>query len=207
MEKIVLKGVVQDARTNEPIPFVNIGLLGTVAGVASDVDGRFELVIPDRYATHVLRLSAIGYASKDIKVYEIQNKPDLKILLQPKTYGIDLHIAALMLNGGRHVDDPRVIYTKTSSLFVETEDDINRPVMINLDGEYGGEAPMHFQNLHQHIEFFANTDQIPDEAITGTDEEELEVVSKEFVKEVERLTDEDIDGDGKIADETPNQKN
>ncbi|MCG4307780.1 diacylglycerol kinase, partial [Enterococcus lactis] len=118
-----------------------------------------------------------------------------------------LHIAALMLNGGRHVDDPRVIYTKTSSLFVETEDDINRPVMINLDGEYGGEAPMHFQNLHQHIEFFANTDQIPDEAITGTDEEELEVVSKEFVKEVERLTDEDIDGDGKIADETPNQKN
>ena len=30
--KIVLKGVVQDARTNEPIPFVNIGLLGTVAG-------------------------------------------------------------------------------------------------------------------------------------------------------------------------------
>lgn len=86
--KIVLKGVVQDARTNEPIPFVNIGLLGTVAGVASDVDGRFELVIPDRYATHVLRLSAIGYTSKDIKVYEIQNKPDLKILLQPKTYGI-----------------------------------------------------------------------------------------------------------------------
>ena len=86
--KIVLKGVVQDARTNEPIPFVNIGLLGTVAGVASDVDGRFELVIPDRYATHVLRLLAIGYASKDIKVYEIQNKPDLKILLQPKTYGI-----------------------------------------------------------------------------------------------------------------------
>ena len=64
---------------------------------------------------------------------------------------------------------------------------------------------MHFQNLHQHIEFFANTDQIPDEAITGTDEEELEVVSKEFVK-VERLTDEDIDGDGKIADETPNQR-
>ena len=59
--KIVLKGVVQDARTNEPIPFVNIGLLGTVAGVASDVDGRFELVIPDRYATMscVSRLSVI----------------------------------------------------------------------------------------------------------------------------------------------------
>ncbi len=83
---------------------------------------------------------------------------------------------------------------------METEDDVNRPVMINLDGEYGGNAPMHFQNLHQHIEFYANTDQIPDEAITGTDEEVLDEVGKEFVKEVERLTDEDIDGDGKIAD-------
>lgn len=110
-----------------------------------------------------------------------------------------LHIAALMLNKGRHVDDPRIIYTKTSSLYVETEDDINRPVMINLDGEYGGNAPMYFQNLHQHIEFFANTDQIPNNAITGS-EEEFKEVGKEFVKEVERLTDEDIDGDGKIAD-------
>ena len=35
---------------------------------------------------------------------------------------------------------------------------------------------------------------------TGTDEEVLDEVGKEFVKEVERLTDEDIDGDGKIAD-------
>ncbi|EPH96829.1 MULTISPECIES: diacylglycerol kinase [unclassified Enterococcus] len=110
-----------------------------------------------------------------------------------------LHIAALMINGGRHTEDPRVIYTKTSELYVETDDDINRPVMINLDGEYGGNAPMHFKNLHQHIEFFANTDQIPDDAITGP--EELEEVSKEFVKEVEKLTDEDIDGDGKIGDE------
>ena len=85
--KIVLKGVVQDARTNEPIPFVNIGLLGTVAGVASDVDGRFELVIPDRYATHVLRLSAIGYASKDIKVYEIQINPTSKSCCSRKLMG------------------------------------------------------------------------------------------------------------------------
>ena len=42
--KIVLKGVVQDARTNEPIPFVNIGLLGTVAGVASDVSVMLQRI-------------------------------------------------------------------------------------------------------------------------------------------------------------------
>ncbi|MFV0561262.1 MAG: diacylglycerol kinase [Enterococcus sp.] len=116
-----------------------------------------------------------------------------------------LHIAALMMNGGRHVDDPRVIYTKTSELFVETEDGLERPVMINLDGEYGGDAPMYFRNLHQHIEFFADIDQISETAITGVDELEdeedieKEEASKEFIKEVEKLTDEDIDGDGKVA--------
>lgn len=108
-----------------------------------------------------------------------------------------LHIAALMLNGGKHIDDPRLIYTKTSKLYAETTDSDKR-MMINLDGEYGGDAPMTFENLHQHIEFFANTDKIPDDAITGETEEEveLEYVGKEFVKQVEKLTDQDINGDG-----------
>ncbi len=86
--KIVLKGTVLDGKTGEPVAFVNLGLLGTVAGVASDMDGQFELVIPDRYATHVVRFSAVGYAPKEMKVYEMQDKPNLKISLQPVSYGI-----------------------------------------------------------------------------------------------------------------------
>ncbi len=40
--KIVLKGTIVDGSTNEPVAFANLGLLGTVAGVASDMDGKFE---------------------------------------------------------------------------------------------------------------------------------------------------------------------
>lgn len=112
-----------------------------------------------------------------------------------------VHIVALMMNGGKHVKDKRLIYTKTSKLKVETPNSKDR-LMINLDGEYGGDAPMTFENLHQHIEIFANLDKIPDDAVMGFDEEEenYQEVSSEFVKEVEKLTDEDIDGDGQIAD-------
>ena len=42
-----------------------------------------------------------------------------------------------------------------------------------------------------------------DEIVVESEDEEEEAyneASKEFVKEVERLTDEDIDGDGKIAE-------
>ncbi|MBP1043832.1 diacylglycerol kinase [Vagococcus sp. BWB3-3] len=108
-----------------------------------------------------------------------------------------MHLVALMINGGKHVNDPRVIYAKTSHLYAETLDEGVR-MMINLDGEYGGDAPMHFTNLHQHIEMYANLDKIPEEAVTGDNHDMLEA-SDAFIKEVEHLTDEDIDGDGKIS--------
>lgn len=85
--KIVIKGTVINQATNEPVPFTNMGLLGTLAGTASDIDGNFELVVPDRYATHVLKFSAIGYTSHEMKVYEARDKI-LKVLLQPVSYGI-----------------------------------------------------------------------------------------------------------------------
>lgn len=119
-----------------------------------------------------------------------------------------LHLVALMLKGGKHIEDPRLIYTKTSFLRAETLNE-NSKMMINLDGEYGGDAPMEFTNLHQHIEMYANTDAIPSNAIMGSmleDFDEYSETSKEFVKEVERLTEEDIDGDGYIADKKTTEK-
>lgn len=106
-----------------------------------------------------------------------------------------MHLIALMLNGAKHVNDSRIIYTKTNHFYAETLDDDKR-VMINLDGEYGGDAPMHFHNLKQHIEMFANIAEIPDDAISGEDFQE---VSKEFVKEVEKLAEDDLNDDGKIG--------
>ncbi|EOT47769.1 MULTISPECIES: diacylglycerol kinase [Enterococcus] len=107
-----------------------------------------------------------------------------------------VHLASLMLNGGKHIKDRRIIYTKTSKLEVSVPSE-NHRLMINLDGEYGGDAPMVFENLHNHIEFFADLDAMPDGAVIG--EEELTSIGRSFIKEVEKLNDEDIDGDGKIG--------
>lgn len=109
-----------------------------------------------------------------------------------------IHLVALMLNGGKHVNDKRLIYTKTSKLKVETPS--TDRLLINLDGEYGGDAPMLFENLHQHIEMYANLDDIPDDAVVGEEKEyEYDEVTKGFIKEVEKLSDEDIDGDGHVG--------
>lgn len=61
-----------------------------------------------------------------------------------------LHLASKVLNGGRHVDDPRIIYKKVRKV---TAKPVHDRMLINLDGEYGGDAPMTFVDLKQHIEF------------------------------------------------------
>ena len=51
--------------------------------------------------------------------------------------------------------------------------------MVNLDGEYGGDAPMKFHNLKQHLEVIANLDEIPKDAITTS--ADFKRVEKDFM--------------------------
>ncbi len=55
----VIKGRVLDADTKEGLPFSNIYFEGTTTGVATDVDGYYELVVPTLQDT--LSASALGY--------------------------------------------------------------------------------------------------------------------------------------------------
>ena len=49
-----------------------------------------------------------------------------------------LHLIRLVLNGGKHINDRRVEYIKTSYMKIEPLSD--KRMMINLDGEYGGDS-------------------------------------------------------------------
>ena len=92
-----------------------------------------------------------------------------------------------VLQGGKHIYDKRVAYIKTSSLDIEPLGEDR--MMINLDGEYGGDAPIHLQNLKNHIEFYANIDEISDDAITlpDTDKLALEAIVQKFSTEAEKI--------------------
>lgn len=111
-----------------------------------------------------------------------------------------MRLVALMLNDGKHINDPKIIYTKTSHVAIEVLDE-NERMMINLDGDYGGDAPMEFVNLPQHIEFYADLDEISVDAVQGYEdqEEEYEEVASNFVTHFENISEEDIDEDGNIG--------
>lgn len=71
--KIVDKG------TNEPIPFVNVGIVGKNTGTVSDQEGNFKLLIskdnlnPD----DTLRMSSLGYESASFLVKDLNAIPSI----------------------------------------------------------------------------------------------------------------------------------
>ena len=65
-----LAGRVTDKTSGEPLPFVNVVIMGTTLGEATDIDGYYSIInIPP--GTYVVKASAIGYNTvsfQDVKV-------------------------------------------------------------------------------------------------------------------------------------------
>jgi outer membrane receptor for ferrienterochelin and colicin len=65
-----LAGRVTDAATGDPLPFVNVVIVGTTLGAATDIDGYYSIInVPP--GNYVVKASAIGYNSvsfQDVKV-------------------------------------------------------------------------------------------------------------------------------------------
>lgn len=78
-----LIGQVIDALTEEPIPYVNIGLVDENIGTVSDEQGYFQLEIdPLQYSQSNLRFSMIGFESK---TYVLQEYLQKELLIIPLT--------------------------------------------------------------------------------------------------------------------------
>lgn len=122
-----------------------------------------------------------------------QIAPDAKLddglftLIIVKTANL-LHLLSLirLLLSGKHIYDKRIEYIKTSKIVIEPQSD--KRMMINLDGEYGGDAPITLTNLKNHITFFADTDEISDDALLLDPEDlAMEAIAQKFANEVEDL--------------------
>lgn len=68
------KGRVLDAKTNAPIPYVNIGIVNKGIGTVSDEEGLFHLPlnIPDLSPDEKILFSSLGYQSLEIFVRDIE---------------------------------------------------------------------------------------------------------------------------------------
>lgn len=106
------------------------------------------------------------------------------IIVKPTNLAELLRLITALMNSGKHVNSPNIIYTKTSTIKAQTIDESQ--MMINIDGEYGGDAPAEFVNLQQHIQMVANTDSMAANIdMRDVDAEEREEAFIRQVKELE----------------------
>lgn len=77
----VVRGIVTDSVTGEPLPFVNIYLKGSDLGVTADKDGRFELATDKNFVA--LQISSLGYATKDFYVKKGEVNDNMNMRLAP----------------------------------------------------------------------------------------------------------------------------
>lgn len=84
-----VKGIVKDGTTNQPIPGVNVMLVGTQIGAATDENGEFIIIgiNPGKYS---VKFSMIGY--KDLIVNDVTVMTDLTTALNAVIYEESLHL-------------------------------------------------------------------------------------------------------------------
>ena len=94
-EKITsLSGVVVDADTGEPLPFVQLyfikptseGSLNTQYGTTSDLDGNFSLSNPAGYTT--VNFQMVGYKTEMYTLRQGQQRKNIRIKLKPDVYNL-----------------------------------------------------------------------------------------------------------------------
>ena len=66
-----IKGTVTDSITGEGLPYASLIFKGTTIGTATDMDGHFELTLPER--TQMLEISYLGYKTKQMNITPYHN--------------------------------------------------------------------------------------------------------------------------------------
>lgn len=79
-----ISGVVKDAKTNQPLPFVNVGIVGKSVGTVTDAAGAFKLNVGNN-TTDILKVSMIGYQGQAFAVADLlKNETDYVMSLEPE---------------------------------------------------------------------------------------------------------------------------
>ncbi len=85
----IYEGTIKDSKTQVPLAYVNIGIVGKNVGTVSDSDGQFRLAIDDKHDDDTMKISMIGYKSVSMKVadfgQQIRENPVISLKEEPYT--------------------------------------------------------------------------------------------------------------------------
>ena len=65
-QEATIKGTLTDSITGEALPYASLIFKGTTIGTATDINGHFELTLPER--TQMLEIFYLGYKTKQMNI-------------------------------------------------------------------------------------------------------------------------------------------
>ncbi len=86
----VLTGQILDEETLEPLPYVNIGVVGLGVGTVSKEDGTYRINLDGLEDEAILRYSILGYETVDLTLKTVRISPESGSLLRIKPVALDL---------------------------------------------------------------------------------------------------------------------
>ena len=113
--QVDLVGQVIDAATEEPLPYVNIGLVNQNIGTVTDEAGYFVLEVPGNgYADATLRFSMIGFEPQDFTLQEYRDQKILTIPLKEKATALE----EVVLTTKKNKYQTKILGNKTTSQLI-----------------------------------------------------------------------------------------
>jgi hypothetical protein len=141
----IVKGKVVDATTNEPLPFVNIVLMGTTIGSVSDIDGNFQLF---GLKPGFIRLSAsfVGYKNTVSNEIEVSNANVANIVITMESSDTKINEVVVTATPFRKTEESPVSLRSIGVGEIETNPGANRDISKVIQSFPGVASTPAFRN-------------------------------------------------------------
>lgn len=74
-----ISGIITDAKTHQPLPYVNIGVVGKALGTVSNEAGAYKLPFQEALANENVRVSSVGFAPRNLTLRELAAQPNVAL--------------------------------------------------------------------------------------------------------------------------------
>ena len=81
-----ISGIIMEKNSNNPVEYVNIGIVGKNIGTVSDQNGKYTLQIASEYHNDTLRFSCIGHHPYSVKISDFINLNNGNVNLEKRVY-------------------------------------------------------------------------------------------------------------------------
>ncbi len=80
---IKLSGIIVEGKDDDPIPYASLTIAGESIGTMTNMDGRFDFIIPWQFRDKPVSIRCMGFQSRELTQNELKENP--KIKLEPFT--------------------------------------------------------------------------------------------------------------------------